>query len=514
MDSPSRTSPTSAVVLFATSLDLVFCLTDVISKKRLLATLRLVNTLFHSAATPRFFRSIQITSAADEYKHLLASRSLGFIRRLTVNKPGGTDGPFHENDGLLAALLKKLPLLDEFTCKIPAEAAPCRELHRACPNLKSLHLELWSQLHWNDGYHPLPLAELLLFEGLRELSLSNLDMSAHAQEWALHIARILSKSPRLKRLSITARMMGWEPTPTSPTWFGELCEAYARTGSGPLPLQALHCQPGLGEVVTQGGQSFRNMIDLQSLEEVRFDSKVSEEIFSAIMLEAPKLRRVYARDYTSGMHRLLSKSMDPMRMWELAIFFQYEDDYVEAASMIAPNPARADDFPTFPLQPRMMHISLDRRKAPEDWTSNEAWTDRNHPDEVLELLVSGPGRRVLEGLLVYLPTPDEPEVLSEAIQALEGVLPSLINLSQLRVIYNTRQSWSRPTENKQTRPEKTELASKLAKAGRHLRYISVDWYRWSIVRHEDPEMTQLEELSYEESLEVELFDLTRTVRPR
>lgn len=130
--------------------------------------------------------------------------------------------------------------------------------------------------------------------------------------------------------------------------------------------------------------------------------------------------------------------------------------------------------------------------------------------EVLELLAAGAAKEILEGLLVYLPPPAIPAISPMAVETLERVLPSLLKLSQLRVI-TTREVNADlerdSSEIQQQRLKMTELAFKLAKAGRQLRYIIVDCYRWKIIRQDDLEMTQLEELSYEEGLEVELFRL-------
>ncbi|KAK0752689.1 hypothetical protein B0T18DRAFT_423376 [Schizothecium vesticola] len=85
MDSESQghTLPTSAVTLFATSPDLVFCLTDAITQKKQLVALRLVNTVFYAAATPRFFRSFRITHA-DDHKQLMTNQALSFMRSITI----------------------------------------------------------------------------------------------------------------------------------------------------------------------------------------------------------------------------------------------------------------------------------------------------------------------------------------------------------------------------------------------------------------------------------------------
>lgn len=75
-----------------------------------MAALRLVNRLFHAAATPRLFRSFCFTHTGD-YERLMAARALGFIRSITIKNPLGV-GP--DSSVLMAALLKQLPLLEEF----------------------------------------------------------------------------------------------------------------------------------------------------------------------------------------------------------------------------------------------------------------------------------------------------------------------------------------------------------------------------------------------------------------
>lgn len=356
----------------------------------------------------------------------------------------------------------------------------------------------------------MPLAEISLIEGLTELSLCNLDDSETPREWARHIACLLSRSPRLKKLSVllcetTAWNHGLEE---HSKWFGMLCEAYGQTGAEPLALQTLHCEPG-GTFLEP--PSFHKMIDLQNLEEVRFDSGSPIEIFSAVMNDAPNLRRFCSPTYVPEMHRELSRNMDPIRMQRIAIFFQKGDFGADVASMLSPN--HNGVFPAFPLQPRMMHIDFARDNARGDWALDPAFSNLSAA-KVLELLVEGPGREILEGLLVYLPPSEKPATSSMAVGAVEGVLSSLLKLTQLRLI-TTREVDAdlelNSSEIQEQRVQMTELASKLAKASRHLRYISVDCYRWRIACHQDPEMTQLEELSYDEGLEVELFDLTRAV---
>ena len=48
--------------------------------------------------------------------------------------------------------------------------------------------------------------------------------------------------------------------------------------------------------------------------------------------------------------------------------------------------------------------------------------------------MSGSGREILEGLPVYLPPSEKPTMTSIAVEAVRGVLSSLLNLFQLRVI--------------------------------------------------------------------------------
>lgn len=58
-----------------------------------------------------FFRSFCFTQTGD-YGRPMAARALGFIRSITIKKPLGV-GP--DSSVLLVALLKQLPLLEEFT---------------------------------------------------------------------------------------------------------------------------------------------------------------------------------------------------------------------------------------------------------------------------------------------------------------------------------------------------------------------------------------------------------------
>lgn len=387
-------------------------------------------------------------------------------------------------------------------------AAACLQLHRACPNLKSLHVDFWNPMQPHLHYL-MPLAEMSLVEGLTDLSLWNLVDSDSSREWARHIACLLSRSPQLKKLSILlCETTAWDRELDHMIWFDMLCETYGQTGAPPLALQTLHCEPG-GTFVECA--SFHKMVDLQSLEEVRFDSGCAMEVFSAVIHDAPNLRRFSSRMYVPEMHVELSQTMDPIRMQKIAMFFQKEELGVEMASLISPSPTAI--FPGFPLQPRMMHIDLDRANALEEWSLDPTFSNLSAA-EVLKLLVAGPGREILEGLLVYLPPREIPAISSTPVEALERVLPSLLKLSQLRVI-TTREVNADleldSSEIQQQRLQITELAFKLAKAGRQLRYMSVDCYRWKIIWQDDLEMTQLEELSYEEGLEVELFDLTRAV---
>lgn len=354
----------------------------------------------------------------------------------------------------------------------------------------------------------MPLAEISLVEGLTDLSLWNLVDSDSPQEWARHIACLLSRSPRLKKLSILLCETNWRRgVEEQLKWFAMLCEAYGQTGAEPLALQKLHCEPR-GNFLEPA--SFHKLIDLQSLEEVRFDSGIPREMLSAVMYNAPNLRRFASKMYLAQMHEDLSRTMDPIRMQKIALFFQENFD-AKVASMLLPGPAGI--FPNFQLQPRMMDIDLDREKARRGSMLDPAFSALSEA-EVLELLAAGAAKEILEGLLVYLPPPAIPAISPMAVETLERVLPSLLKLSQLRVI-TTREVNADlerdSSEIQQQRLKMTELAFKLAKAGRQLRYIIVDCYRWKIIRQDDLEMTQLEELSYEEGLEVELFDLTRAV---
>ncbi|KAK0752690.1 hypothetical protein B0T18DRAFT_110 [Schizothecium vesticola] len=269
-------------------------------------------------------------------------------------------------------------------------------------------------------------------------------------------------------------------------WFGMLCEAYGRTGAEPLTLQALHCKPGGTFLETP---SFYKINDLQYLEDVQFGSGNPNERFSAVMNDAPSLRRFSSWMCLPEMHVELSRTMDPIRMLKIAIFFQKEGFQSRGGFHALALPAGS--FHAIPLQPRMIHIDLDQNNARGNWIFDPAFSSLS-ADQVLDLLVSGPGREMLEGLLVYLPSSEKLALSTIAVEAVQGVLPSLLNLTQLRVIATRELDADLEldsSEFQQQRMHITKLTFKLAKASRHLRYISVDCYRWGIISHDDLEMT-------------------------
>lgn len=134
--------------------------------------------------------------------------------------------------------------------------------------------------------------------------------------------------------------------------------------------------------------------------------------------------------YLAQMHEDLSRTMDPIRMQKIALFFQENFD-AEVASMLLPGPAGI--FPNFQLQPRMVDIDLDREKARRGSMLDPAFSALSEA-EVLELLAAGAAKEILEGLLVYLPPPAIPAISPMAVETLERVQPSLLKLFQLRVI--------------------------------------------------------------------------------
>lgn len=91
----------------------------------------------------------------------------------------------------------------------------------------------------------MPLAEISLVEGLTDLSLWNLVDSDSPQEWARHIACLLSRSPRLKKLSTLLCEKNWRRgVEEQLKWFAMWCEAYGQTGAEPLALQKPTANPG------------------------------------------------------------------------------------------------------------------------------------------------------------------------------------------------------------------------------------------------------------------------------
>jgi hypothetical protein len=350
--------------------------------------------------------------------------------------------------------------------------------------------------------------DLTVLKDLQHLTLEYLydDLSG----WMSQLLQILKRSPGLQTLSLglatetIVRVGDEEQGHLYFDFFGRLCEGYAEAGGSPLPLRTLRCGTAL---YPMDSGSLTKLTDLAYLEEIYienqgiYDDKDYIALYedgsggSGIVFDAfgpqncPNLSRFSAAQYKRDIHDYLCTIPEPFAR-RLAVSFETQDEEYEMEKLIREDP----DYPSLPLQLRMMDLELDRLQ----WLNNDE--DTIPADQVFEDLITN-NAEALEGLTVHLRENKGADGGFDDLDILGNALGRLPNLTQLALDVDRKpRQWGGVTQDMMLR-----AAERLAAvAAPRLRYINVRHRSWKILRGSEGSW-RLEKMDRREKQDVELL---------
>ncbi|KAK3294536.1 uncharacterized protein B0H64DRAFT_433676 [Chaetomium fimeti] len=342
-----------------------------------LASLRLVNWICYTAATPYCYQELRISaSIAYTRSRWRLNPRLDLVKRAFFSFYDGV----RKEEEALGAMMSQMSRLESFVYNgHPLTPALLQTLKESCQSLKVLHM------NYKRRIGPSPSLGLNFdgFRDLRELMLYNLPFCAHFlsvpdhEWWIPRLARLLTGSPNLQKLSL-----GFEEAITAHRQaetmhiFDKLCHLYHAAGGSPLPLQSLELLGGLYPCNLTTLQQLINLTHLHDVyiaDPARRDpttppgsSSSEPQPWRRIAYEAftpphaPNLRHLRTDGYSRDLHTHLASLADPAFTQRLAIAckHRYAGTGLDTSALLRPSP----HYPSLPLQVRMLDLELFRER--------------------------------------------------------------------------------------------------------------------------------------------------------
>lgn len=384
---------------------------------------------------------------------------------------------------------------------------------------------------------------------LRSLMLAELDDSLEI--WKVDIVRVLKASPSLQELGLSVagttvtRLRAADPSQRHRTFFQDLCERYAGSGSEPLRLKRLDL--GYGVLLLRDNDVDQNrtsnsqnpssrytasylslLADLSFLEDIHVENRnhsgfdefldFSDEVerpdlawWSFTEDRTPHLRRLTAYQYSKDVHNFL-RDLRAEYTEQLAISFTLLVDCCAILSDAANGPPLVNDLlqpdpehPNLPLRFRMLGMNLSENvHADIIGMGRVPWT-------VAECIARW---SALSGLSVIVEIQDPNKFHQhKEFTILVTALRALGHLRQLHIRLERCYVGPSSKSDSETRQMIYEQAQAFSEAGPALQYIQVGRWAWWIERTMGGAVAALHALHEREAREVELFRLPWAMWP-